>query len=122
MKLTDDIVKALHRCVTEGYESVTEFARLANVSAETVKKYMRRETESIKEEPWSKLQPLLKPYMGRKQQKTSGFGSKYLELDTDQRILLDTFADLPDDVKKQKLLEMVELAKQYNREKNGTAS
>ena len=73
MKLTDDIVKALHRCVTEGYESVTEFARLANVSAETVKKYMRRETESIKEETWSKLQPLLKPYMGRKQQKTSGF-------------------------------------------------
>lgn len=122
MKLTDDIVKALHRCVTEGYESVTEFARLANVSAETVKKYMRRETESIKEETWSKLQPLLKPYMSRKQQKTSGFGSKYLELDTDQRILLDTFADLPDDVKKQKLLEMVELAKQYNREKNGTAS
>ena len=49
MKLTDDIVKALHRCVTDGYESVTEFARLANVSAETVKKYMRRETESIKE-------------------------------------------------------------------------
>lgn len=122
MKLTDDIVKALHRCVTEGYESVTEFARLANVSAETVKKYMRRETESIKEETWSKLQPLLKPYMGKKAPKKSGFGSKYLELDTDQRILLDTFADLPDDVKKQKLLEMVELAKQYNREKNGTAS
>ena len=38
MKLTDDIVKALHRCVTDGHESVTEFARLANVSAETVKK------------------------------------------------------------------------------------
>ncbi len=117
MKLTDDIVKALHRCVTDGHESVTEFARMANVSAETVKKYMRRETESIKEETWKKLHPLLKPYMGKKNPKPVSFGSKYLELDTDQRILLDTFADLPDEVKKAKLLEMVELAKKYNREK-----
>ena len=116
MKLTDDIVKALHRCVTDGHESVTEFARLANVSAETVKKYMRRETESIKEETWNKLQPLLKPYMGKKPQKQVSLGSKYLELDTDQRILLDTFADLPEEVRKEKLLEFVELAKKYNRE------
>ena len=121
MKLTDDIVKALHRCVTDGHESVTEFARLANVSAETVKKYMRRETESIKEETWNKLQPLLKPYMGKKPQKQVSLGSKYPELDTDQRILLDTFADLPEEVRKEKLLEFVELAKKYNREKAESA-
>ena len=117
MKLTDDIVKALHRCVVDGHESVAEFARIANVSADTLKKYMRKETESIKEETWNKLHPLLKPYLGKKPQKPVSFGSRYLELDTDQRILLDTFGDLPDEVKKEKLLEMVELAKKYNREK-----
>ncbi len=118
MKLTDDIVKALHGAVNEGYESVSDFARLANVSANTITKYMRRETQSIKDDTWHKLYPLLKPYLEKKK-KTSSLGSKYLELETDQRILLDAFGDLPEDVKRQKLTEIIELAKQFNREKRG---
>ena len=115
MKLTDDIVKAFHRCISDGYESVSDFAKQANVSAETVTKYMRKETQFIKDETWSKLQPLLQPYLGKK--KPLSLGSKYIELETNQRILLDAFGDLPPAVREQKLLEIVELAKQYNREK-----
>ena len=33
MRLTDDIIKALHVCIEEGYESVADFAKNANVSA-----------------------------------------------------------------------------------------
>ena len=117
MKLTDDIVKALHRCITEGYESVSEFAKLANVSADTVTKYLRKETQSIKDETWTKMYPLIKPYLGKKPQKQVSLGSKYLELSTDQRILLDTFGDLPEEVQIVKLLEIVALARKYNQEK-----
>ena len=45
MKITDDIVKALHACIADGYDSVTDFANCANVSANTISKYMRRESE-----------------------------------------------------------------------------
>lgn len=117
MKLTDDIVKALHRSITEGYESVSEFARLANVSADTVTKYLRKETQSIKDETWNKIYPLIRPYLGKKPPKSVSLGSKYLELSTDQRILLDTFGDLPENIQKQKLLEIVALARKYNQEK-----
>lgn len=114
MKLTDDIVKAFHRCIAEGYESVSDFARQANVSAETITKYMRKETQSIKDDTWKQLQPLLMPYMKKK---TVSLGSKYIELETNQRILLDAFGDLPPDLQEKKLLEIVELARECNREK-----
>ena len=53
----------------------------------------------------------------KKPQKPVSLGSKYLELSTDQRILLDTFGDLPEEVQKEKLLEIVALARKYNQEK-----
>ena len=40
-----------------------------------------------------------------------------LELSADQKILLDAFDELPPDVQNQKLLEIIELAKKYIREK-----
>lgn len=36
---------------------------------------------------------------------------KHLELNSDEKILLDAFAELPKDIQHQKLLEIVELAK-----------
>ena len=48
MKLTDEIVKALQGCIEEGFESVSDFAKFANVSGNTISKYLRRETDSIK--------------------------------------------------------------------------
>ena len=67
MKLTDEIVKALQGCIEEGFESVSDFAKFANVSGNTISKYLRRETDSIKEDTWKKLHPKpaqvkVKPY------------------------------------------------------------
>ncbi len=114
MKLTDDIVKALNGCIEEGYESVADFARLTNVSANTITKYLRKETECITDESWRKIYPLLRPYLPKKRRKSGGDGDhhKPMELDTDQKILLDAFGELPRDLQKQKLLEIISLAKQ----------
>ncbi len=116
MKLTDEIVKALQGCIEEGFESVSDFAKFANVSGNTITKYLRKETESIKDDTWKKIHPLIKPYLPR--QKKSDTHKKPLELNTDEKILLDAFADLSPDVQRQKLMEIIELAKKFNRKKN----
>lgn len=114
MKLTNDIVKALQGCIEEGFESVSDFARFANVSANTVSRYLRQETESIKEDTWKKLYPLIKNYLPK--QKPSAH-QKPMELNTDEKILLEAFGDLPVDLQRQKLMEMITLARKHNRRK-----
>ena len=42
---------------------------------------------------------------------------KPLELTSDEKILLDAFADLTPDVQRQKLMEIIDLAKKFNRRK-----
>ena len=117
MKLTDEIVKALNGCITDGYESVQEFARLTNISAETLAKFLKKETQTIKDETWTKMYPLLKPYLKHSNNRPAFTGTnKTPELETDERILLDAFNDLPDKVRKQKLMEMLDLARKYNLE------
>ena len=110
MKLTDDIINALHVCIEDSFESVNDFARFANVSANTISKYMRRETKNIQEATWVKIQPLLEAYLPRK---AKGKVKNELELTADQKILLDAFGELPKDVQDQKLMEIIELAKKY---------
>lgn len=110
MKLTDDIINALHVCIEDSFESVNDFARFANVSANTISKYMRRETKNIQEDTWVKIQPLLEAYLPRK---AKGKVKNELELTADQKILLDAFGELPKDVQDQKLMEIIELAKKY---------
>ena len=117
MKLTDEIVKALNGCIDDGYESVQEFARLTNISAETLGKYLKKETQTIKDETWTKMYPLLKPYLKHSNNRPAFTGTnKTPELETDERILLDAFNDLPDNVRKEKLMEMLDLARKYNLE------
>ena len=117
MKLTDEIVKALNGCITDGYESVQEFARLTNISAETLAKFLKKETQTIKDETWSKMYPLLKPYLKHSNNRPAFTGTnKTPELETDERILLDAFNDLPEKVRKEKLMEMLDLARRYNLE------
>ena len=114
MKLTNDIVKALQGCIEEGFESVSDFAKFANVSANTVSRYLRRERESIKEDTWNKLYPLIKNYLPKK--KVSAH-QKPMELTTDEKILLEAFGDLPGEIQRQKLMEMITLARKHNRKK-----
>ena len=109
MKITEDIVKALHACIADGYDSVTDFANCANVSANTISKYMRRETEVMQKDTWLKLQPLLTAYLPK-----DGDKVKYeIEMTADQKILLDAFDSLPPDVQSQKLMEIIQLAKKH---------
>lgn len=117
MKLTREIAKALQECIEEGFESVSEFAKFANVSTDTVTKYLQCESESIKADTWRRIQPLLK----LKSQKKAETHHKPLELTSDEKILLDAFADLPGDVQRQKLMEIIEIAKRYNRRKLASA-
>ena len=81
MKLTREIAKALQECIEEGFESVSEFAKFANVSTDTVSKYLQCETESIKADTWRRIQPLLK----LKSQKAETH-HKPLELSSDEKI------------------------------------
>ncbi len=108
MKLTDDIVRALHVCIRDGFDSVADFARFTHVSANTISKYMRKETATIQRDTWDKIYPLIRIYLPKKKDSSGGHG---YELDADQKILLDAFNELPADIRNQKLLEIVELAK-----------
>ena len=105
MKLTDEIVKALHVCIEDGYEAVSDFARNANVSANTISKYMRKESSTIQKDTWNKIYPLIKGHLHTG--KGSGGAKHGVELNADQKILLDAFNELPPDVQNQKLLEIV---------------
>lgn len=107
MRLTDDIVRALHGCINDCFDSVEDFARFTNVSANTVSKYLRKEQAKIHKETWEKIYPLIRNYLPHK---SGGGGGHGYELDADQKILIDAFSALPADVKNQKLLEIVELA------------
>ena len=107
MKLTDDIVRALHGCINDCFDSVEDFARFTNVSANTISKYLRKEQAKIHKETWEKIYPLIRNYLPHN---SGGGGGHGYELDADQKILVDAFSALPADVKNQKLLEIVELA------------
>lgn len=113
MKLTDDIVRAIQKSIENSFESVSDFARFANVSANTVTRYLNKETESIKEDTWKKLYPLIKNFLPRK----SSSHHKPLELTTDEKILVDAFKDLPPDIQRQKLMEILDLARKVNKKK-----
>lgn len=117
MKITEDIIKALHNCI-DAVGSISDFSRQANVNIETMSKYLSRKTQSIKQESWDKLYPLIQPYLPKndgssvvaKIKKIST--SKYADLSSDERILLDAFLALPRKVQEEQLLLIVELARQ----------
>lgn len=117
MKITEDIIKALQNCI-DAVGSISDFSQQANVNIETVSKYLTRKTNSIKEESWDKLYPLIQPYLlksdgsngGARMKKRSP--SEYSELYTDEKILLDAFAALSKKQQEKQLLQIVELARQ----------
>lgn len=118
MKITDDVLKALQTCI-DSIGSKNAFARKANVHINTVSKYLTRRTRHITDETWEKLHPLLKPYMGGKNE-IKGFSKAKIEavkklcnvedLTSNEKILLDAFALLPRELQDKKLIEIVELA------------
>lgn len=118
MKLTDDIINAIDR-TTKMLGSKNEFARKANISVTTLSKYLARTRKSIADDTWERIYPLIKPYLPKKDE--DGELPDYYKdktLSSDQRILLDAFAELPDELQEKKLLEIIELAKEHMQQKN----
>jgi hypothetical protein len=121
MKITEDIIKALQNCI-DGVGSISDFSQQANVNIETLSKYLSRKTQSIKQETWEKIYPLIQPYLPKSQTnhspcqinkiKGAGKGEHYADLSSDEKILLDAFSTLPSKIRQEKLLEIVELARQ----------
>ena len=119
MKLTDDIVKALQGCIEESCESISDFSKLANVSAATIRGYLNRTTNTIKDETWEKIYPLIKGYLpgGKKSSGSAGGHGKPVELTTDQKVLLDTFAELSKDEQKKILSVIINQAREKIKKK-----
>lgn len=113
MKLTKEITKALQECIEDGFESISEFAKFANVSTDTVTKYLQSETASIREDTWKRIQPLLR----LSSKKKTEVHHKPQEMNADEKILIDAFRDLPPDAQRQKLMDVLDAAKRYNRKK-----
>ena len=124
MKITEDILKALQNCI-HGIGSINEFSQQSNVNIETLSKYLSRKSQSIKQETWEKLYPLLKPYLPKNGETRPLANSripvdsaavkidhKHALLSIDEKILLDAFAELSPELKNKKLIEIVELARQ----------
>ncbi len=127
MRMTEDILKALQNCIS-GVGSITEFSQQTNITIDTLSKYLSRQSDIIRKETWVKLQPLLQPYLPKsgnhpQQQHRPQIpvAAKHLELNSDEKILLDAFAELPKELRDQKLLEIIELAKLELKKKNEEA-
>ena len=112
MRLTDEIVRALQGAIEDGYESVSDFARQANVSGNTITKCLRKETRSITDESWRKIHPLIRAFLpnGRKADDSH---HRPEDLDTAQKVMLDTFSELPKDLQKKRLQELLEIARKH---------
>ena len=112
MRLTDEIVRALQGAIEDGYESVSDFARQANVSGNTITKCLRKETRSITDESWRKIHPLIRAFLP-KGRKSDDSHHRPDDLDTDQKVMLDTFSELPKDMQRKRLQELIELGKRH---------
>ena len=116
MKITEDIIKALHNCI-DGVGSISDFSQQANVKIETVSQYLTRKTKSIHDDTWNKLYPLIQPYLSKNDSNSGAEMKKmkergYADLCSDQKILLDAFCALPRKIQEEQLLQIVELARQ----------
>ena len=108
MKITDEVLRALQKGIeTVGSES--RFSRKTNVSVNTLRKALNRKTKSIKDETWDKIYPFIEHYLPRKEVEImyrTGL------LTSDEKILLDAFAELTEEKRQEKLLEIIKLAKE----------
>jgi hypothetical protein len=114
MQITEDIIKAIQNCI-DTVGSISEFSQQSNINIETISKYLSRKTNSIKKESWDKLYPLIHPYLSKNGSSAAKKPdtSKYPDLCSDQKILLDAFAALPKELQEKQLLQIVELARKH---------
>ncbi len=115
MKLTDDIVKALQRGIIR-LGSVTELSRRTGVKIETISRFLTRKTQSVGNETMEKLAPFLidRDDMAPEPPQVIGPAARCVHdlehLTGDEKILLDAFNALPQELGQTKLLEIIDLA------------
>lgn len=128
IKINDEI----HRAIQRGVElsgSKSAFARKANVAAATVGKYLSRQSHNIADDSWRKIYPLIEQFLplhpsppqnGGNEEEDMGDHKKNArgELTSEEKILLDAFAELPKQLRDDKLKEISELARRELRVKN----
>jgi len=113
MRITDEIIAALNNGI-DAVGSKSEFAHKAGVQVQTIGKYLGNKTKFIKDETWDKIYPLIKSHIPEKNHKqTQNYKTKYPDnLTMNERILFDSFKELPEDIQNKKLIEIVKLAEE----------
>ena len=130
MKITEDLRKTIQKAINS-MGSISEFSRITNVSIETLSRFLSQKTRSVSRETWNKIYPVIQGHLTESEKnetekmekpritthRTEGkISSKMYHgmefLTSDEKILLDAFAALPPRVQTQKLLEIVDLARQ----------
>jgi len=110
--------------------SLTEFSNQANVNKKTLAQFLSRKTHSLTADTWEKVYPLLRPYLPEntdalvshvtrpRTPKITFNNHKPEELNSDESILLDAFGALSPELRNEKLIEIVELARKEIKLKN----
>ncbi|UDQ98045.1 hypothetical protein AAEX28_13775 [Lentisphaerota bacterium WC36G] len=120
MKITEDILNAMQSAI-DVIGSQSEFAKRANIHSNTLTNYLTRQTQTIKEETLDKLYPLIAPFLSEDSEalKRRSVDSKFstgefdfVELTSDEKILLEAFNELPKSMREDKLIEICSLATQ----------
>ena len=120
MKITEDILNALQSAI-DVIGSQSEFAQRANINTHTLSNYLTRQTQTIKDESLDKLYPYIAPFLSpdseiiKKRSVDSKFSSgefDFVELTSDEKILLEAFNALPKTIREEKLIEICNLATQ----------
>ncbi len=115
-KISDDIALALDKCAEA--LSIHELSRVTGVRIELLRRFITRKTRHVRGETWDKIYPVLRPYLtgpveseepppvriGRAYRRHPDF----IEMFSDQKILLDAFDVLQDERKKQIVGELAD--------------
>ena len=114
-KISDDIALALDKCAEA--LSIHELSRVTGVRIELLRRFITRKTRHVRGETWDKIYPVLRPYLTgpvESEEPPVRIGRAYrrhpdfIEMFSDQKILLDALDVLQDERKKQIVGELAD--------------
>ena len=112
-KLTGEIAKALDSCAE--VLSLNEFARVTGVRLELLRRFVNERTRRVRSDTWDKIYPTLKPYITGPEPESlppARIGPPYrrhaelVGMTSDQKVLLDGFAVLPEAVQRRVIADV----------------
>ena len=111
---SEDAAKALESCINAF--SLSEFSRVTGVRIELLRRFINKTARDARAETWDKIYPSLKPLLVGPEPKNDPpqrIGSPYrrhmelVEMLSDQKVLLDVYDILSDDMRKEALADML---------------